>query len=395
MSASPRRADREQRRRCRGRRRRRRSARRPGRRRAAATPSALASVPSMPLAPRLESTRGASSRTGQNDLELAHRHRRGDEQRRLARAARSPSARATFGLAELRRRAPSATAAPARASALAPAGEPGRIGGRRAAPSSARIGAQHELDDGGGVLPGAAAGRRGSGARRRGRRASRAAAWRSAGRRRGSRPPGACARGERGVAQQQVVVGDRGVAAARARERVGEQRVAGGGARAPGARARGRRRRARRRSRRARAPSMWSRETGGGRARRARRATHGPPAGAPAGERRRRPAGTSGSRSAQFRCTGPGRSPVAAATARQASARIQRSRSRRRVVVADLEEPAHRVAVELDLVDRLAGADLAQLGRAVGGQHDQRHARLARPRSRPARGSPRRCRRCR
>ncbi len=33
-------------------------------------------------------------------------------------------------------------------------------------------------------------------------------------------------------------------------------------------------------------------------------------------------------------------------------------------------------AVELDLVDRLPGAEVAQLRRAVGGQHEQRHARL-------------------
>ena len=33
---------------------------------------------------------------------------------------------------------------------------------------------------------------------------------------------------------------------------------------------------------------------------------------------------------------------------------------------------------KLDLVDRLPGADLAQLGRAVGGEHEQRHARLVR-----------------
>ena len=37
-----------------------------------------------------------------------------------------------------------------------------------------------------------------------------------------------------------------------------------------------------------------------------------------------------------------------------------------------------RAAEQLELVDRLAGADVAQLRRAVGGQHDQRHARLAR-----------------
>ena len=47
------------------------------------------------------------------------------------------------------------------------------------------------------------------------------------------------------------------------------------------------------------------------------------------------------------------------------------------VVVSDLHEPPDRAAVDLHLVDRLPGADLAQLGRAVGGEHDQRHARLA------------------
>ena len=51
---------------------------------------------------------------------------------------------------------------------------------------------------------------------------------------------------------------------------------------------------------------------------------------------------------------------------------------RRRRVVVDLEEPLGGAAVELDLVDRLPGADLAQLGRAVGGEHEQRHARLVR-----------------
>ena len=46
------------------------------------------------------------------------------------------------------------------------------------------------------------------------------------------------------------------------------------------------------------------------------------------------------------------------------------------VVGADFAEPAHRGAVELELVDRLPGADPAQLRRAVGGEHDQRHRRL-------------------
>ena len=43
---------------------------------------------------------------------------------------------------------------------------------------------------------------------------------------------------------------------------------------------------------------------------------------------------------------------------------------------ADFAEPAHRGAEELDLVDRLAGADPAQLRRPVGAQHDQRQRRF-------------------
>ena len=47
------------------------------------------------------------------------------------------------------------------------------------------------------------------------------------------------------------------------------------------------------------------------------------------------------------------------------------------LVVADLDEPLRERPEQLDLVDRLAGADVAQLGRAIGGQHDQRNARFA------------------
>ena len=74
-------------------------------------------------------------------------------------------------------------------------------------------------------------------------------------------------------------------------------------------------------------------------------------------------------------------------TARHASARIQRTRSGVASCVPTSTNHLAAVAVELDLVDRLAGADVAQLGRAVGGQHEQRHARLRAPRSRPARSS--------
>ena len=49
---------------------------------------------------------------------------------------------------------------------------------------------------------------------------------------------------------------------------------------------------------------------------------------------------------------------------------------RRGLVLVDLEVPLGRGAVELDLVDRLPGAEVAQLRRPVGGQHEQRHARL-------------------
>src|SRR5439155_11993565 len=41
------------------------------------------------------------------------------------------------------------------------------------------------------------------------------------------------------------------------------------------------------------------------------------------------------------------------------------------LVVAHLHEPLGEPSVEPDLVDGLAGADIAKLGRAVGGHHDQ------------------------
>jgi hypothetical protein len=45
---------------------------------------------------------------------------------------------------------------------------------------------------------------------------------------------------------------------------------------------------------------------------------------------------------------------------------------------SDLAKPPHRRAVELHLVDRLPGANPAQLRRPVGGEHDHRHGRLVR-----------------
>jgi hypothetical protein len=43
-----------------------------------------------------------------------------------------------------------------------------------------------------------------------------------------------------------------------------------------------------------------------------------------------------------------------------------------------LRKPSHRVAVELDLVDRLVGPRSSQFRGAVGGDHDKRHGVVAR-----------------
>ena len=52
---------------------------------AAATPYAVAIVPSMPLAPRLERTRSGTARAGDDGLDVADGHRRRDHERRLGR----------------------------------------------------------------------------------------------------------------------------------------------------------------------------------------------------------------------------------------------------------------------------------------------------------------------
>ncbi len=58
---------------------------------------------------------------------------------------------------------------------------------------------------------------------------------------------------------------------------------------------------------------------------------------------------------------------------------------------AGLAEPAHRAAVQLDLVDRLVGAGAPELGRPVGGKDQQRDRGLTRPRSRPGGSWPPPC----
>ena len=132
----------------------------------------------------------------------------------------------------------------------------------------------------------------------------------------------------------------------------------------------------------ANAPISSSLGLGGGRA--------APPSAAC---RRRGPRGRAGS--SPSRRPAPGRAPAARSAGRSgapgpggAPARLGDRPHRRRAIVeqprvvrprdAQLAEPAHRRPVQLQLVDRLAGAAAAQLGRAVGRDHDQRHARLAR-----------------
>ena len=190
---------------------------------------------------------------------------------------------------------------------------------------------------------------------------------------------GRCAVGEPGTAQQRVVGRDR-AGDAQARDRVGEHRPAGRSANA----------RARVAGRTPRTPARddepaWAGRRPGAPARRASRPTGARTPGAcarprapvgPTGrvdERRRRSApaarGTAGSGA-----PGPAGAPSASATARDASARHSAPTPGRSSGTPGVVEPAHRVAVELHLVDGLAGAGVAQLGRAVGGAHDQRHA---------------------
>ena len=110
------------------------------------------------------------------------------------------------------------------------------------------------------------------------------------------------------------------------------------------------------------------------------RTTHGRPSARPPSARSPSSgsSSTSGSRSGKFSCTGPGR-PLERSPHGPAGQRADPPQALgRRLADVDLHEPLRDVAVELELVDRLAGADLAQLRRAVGGQDDERHARLAR-----------------
>ena len=170
-------------RRCRGRARRRRSAARSARR-AAATPNAVETVPSIPLAPRLESTRGGRVAGGEEGLDVAHRHRGGDDERRLRRQPHAElGGHARLG--QLRR-----------ASARSRRRPRGRRRARRRASSrslrgffgaSARGSAVDDRADAARPGPARRPRRRRRSAARRGRAATAAAASRSGGRRSAAR----------------------------------------------------------------------------------------------------------------------------------------------------------------------------------------------------------------
>ena len=299
----------------------------------AAAPNALEIVPSIPFAPRLQSTRGASSRGAAN----ASTSRTGIEEATNSVASggsSAASARATSGSDS----APSpSTRVDRRGGACvggAPRGEPLGVGRRRVrggrAHRARRVRREHELHRRARILPRAVrveaelrdvvAESVEPGAQRLGRRQVAAA----------HDEVGAPRRRELGPAQQRVVVRDRRAAAARAAERIGEQRpaelLAGGG---DGRQARLGASRDDDGRCASRATTASARPAAAASSPGVERSTHGPAAAA-AGLRvvaELRPARSSGSRSAKFRCTGPGRPSSDVQAARQASARIQRMRS--------------------------------------------------------------------
>ena len=89
--------------------------------------------------------------------------------------------------------------------------------------------------------------------------------------------------------------------------------------------------------------------------------------------------GTSGSRKATLRCTGPGRpGSIATATARAIDAAPVAHLAHARLGHREVVLPAHGAVEEARLVDGLARAGVAQLGGAVGGERDDRHTGVRR-----------------
>ena len=356
---------------------------------ASAAPAAEATHAVDPVGAAVGEEADPLGRRREEGLDVADRHRGADPDQRalgqaglergadlgLERVAAPRPGRAATSASAARQASSQPGRAPRRAS---PARPPGR---RRWAPRrrAAALGATR------GLVPGRVRVEHHLLARRRARRAG---AWTWACRRRAGPGRGACSRGEALVAQQHVVVGHHvGAVVVRRSARRRSARPAPA-TRAPRPAARPGRppRSARRaahdrpaRTRPIRSASAWtSSACGPARARAPRSRAARPSRPCPVGgvellaHRRQRLA----EREVQVHRTRP---PARAVQkARHASARWWTARCAPRLVVAHLHEPLGGRAVELDLVDRLAGAHVAQLRRPVGGEHDQRHPRLVR-----------------
>ena len=201
-------------------------------RRGRATPNAVETVPSIPLAPRLESTRGGvvarRGRTSRRRAPASRRRRPASRRRGSA----APSSAATRG--SLRPSPPSARAIAAAAARSArrqrssqSRSRGARCRSRQRGERGARVGGEHDRRD---APAGSCHAPSGSNAICSAS-SSPCSHWRS-GLEVGRSPTrstssGACAPREGRVAQQRVVVRDRGGAAARAGQRLGEQRDRG------------------------------------------------------------------------------------------------------------------------------------------------------------------------
>ena len=346
----------------------------------------------MPFAPRLERTRGGVVAHRPEGLELAHRHRGGDEERRVGRQRVRERAR-HVGLAELRRRATASIAPAATSVGRAPASPARTPAPAVAARSAARVGAAARVsttDAGSCQTPWGST------------RICRASEWRASQSRSGlevGRSPTRMTTS--GVPQakcRRAAAGRSGRSRPRRCVRpIADRRAAGIRRAQP---ARGSRGASPRSSRPGDDhPAGGLLDQLGERERFLARIAQPPSrAGRPERPAPPRPDGGLGHERLAQRPVEVHRARGGAAGGDGVGAAGERAdpgAARGGVVIADLEEPAHGVAVELDLVDRLAGADVAQLGRAVRGQHDQRDARLARLDHGGERGSPPRCPTCR
>ena len=199
---------------------------------AAAAPNAVETVPSMPLAPRLASTRGASVAGREERLDVAHRHRGGDDERGVAGGSRAPSSAATRGSLRPRgseRRRDRARRPRGRRAASRRASR-GRGAGASRSPTVASV----ERGSAPTIVATAPAGSCQACSGSKATWIASAEAVQPLAQRLGGRQVadaqhevGRVRRRPRGIAQQRVVVRDRRLAAAGAGQRLGEQRDRG------------------------------------------------------------------------------------------------------------------------------------------------------------------------